>query len=113
MPHARHQLSHAQRVPAVPARAIGAAAAIEGVREPFRGLAAELLIEPFPASDEAGAVASARSLAIGVLERAFDREKAELRGTLQRLREGSDEWRTVQLRLRDVELQRRALTAED
>ena len=90
-----------------------AAAAIEGVREPFRGLAAELLIEPFPASDEAGAVASARSLAIGVLERAFDREKAELRGTLQRLREGSDEWRTVQLRLRDVELQRRALTAED
>lgn len=90
-----------------------AVAAIENVREPYRGLAAELLIEPFPASDEARAVASASSLAIGVLERALDREKAELRGTLQRLREGSDEWRTVQLRLRDVELQRRALTAND
>lgn len=90
-----------------------AADAIEGVREPYRGLAAELLAEPFPASDEAGAVASATSLAIRVLTRAFDREKAALRGTSQRLPEGSDEWRQVQLRLRDIELESRALTASD
>ena len=90
-----------------------AAAAIEGVREPYRGLAAELLAEPFPARDEAGAVASASSIAIRVLTRALDAEKAALRGTSQRLPEGSAEWREVQLRLRDIELERRALTAED
>ncbi|MEZ5110748.1 MAG: DNA primase [Microbacteriaceae bacterium] len=90
-----------------------AAMAIEGVREPYRGLAAELLAEPFPARDEAGAVASASSIAIRVLTRALDAEKAALRGTSQRLPEGSEQWREVQLRLRDIELERRALTAED
>lgn len=90
-----------------------AAMAIEGVREPYRGLAAELLAEPFPARDEAGAVASASSIAVRVLARALDAEKAALRGTSQRLPEGSAGWRDVQLRLRDIELERRALTAED
>ncbi len=90
-----------------------AAAAIDGVREPYRSLAAELLTEPFPASDEARAVASAISIATRVLTRALDREKAALRGTSQRLPEGSDQWREVQLRLRDIELESRALTAAD
>ncbi|MDO8382858.1 MULTISPECIES: DNA primase [Microbacterium] len=96
-----------------PARPGWALTAIENVREPYRGLAAELLAAPFPARDEQSARASAVSLARRMLARAIDREKTELLSAVQRVPAASDEGRTLRMRLRDLDAQRHALLTED
>jgi DNA primase len=83
--------------------------AIMSVREPYRSLAAELLTGDFPARDDVHAIASSTDLARRVVTRGLDREKAELRGAIQRVRPESDEARTLNVRMRDLELERRRL----
>ena len=87
--------------------------AVDRVREPFRQLAAELLTAPFPARDEEGAIASATSLAVRLIARDLDRQRHELLGAVQRVAPDGDEGRRLRMRLRDIEAERRALTAED
>lgn len=93
-------------------RAGWAMEAIDAVREPYRSLAAELLAADFPARDEDGAVASASSLARGLLARSLEAEKAELLGAVQRVPADSEEGRALRMRLRDVDVERRVLLAE-
>ncbi|MDR6868292.1 DNA primase [Microbacterium resistens] len=87
-------------------RAGWAMQAVESVREPFRTLAGELLMAPFPARDEAGALASATDLMRTLIRRVLDREKQELLGAIQRVPSGSDGWRALRLRLRDIDAER-------
>ncbi len=89
-----------------------AADAVTAVREPFRGLAAELLTGAFPARDDEHAVASTTDLARGLVLREINREKIELRGTIQRVPPESEEGRAISVRLRDLENARRVLLAE-
>lgn len=89
-----------------------AVTAAEAVREPFRSLGVELLTASFPALSESEAHSSTRSLARTLRIRAIDREKSALLGAIQRVPAESEEGRTVRLRLRDLDAQRRAL-AED
>ncbi|KRA23349.1 DNA primase [Microbacterium sp. Root61] len=93
-------------------RAGWAADAVTSVREPYRGLAAELLTGAFPARDDAHAIASTTDLARGIVMREINREKVELRGTIQRVAPDSDEGRAISVRLRDLENARRVLLAE-
>jgi DNA primase len=83
--------------------------AIMSVREPYRSLAAELLTGDFPARDDLHAVASSTDLARRIVTRELDREKADLRGAIQRVRPESDEARALNVRMRDLELDRRRL----
>lgn len=87
--------------------------AVDAVREPYRSLAAELLAAPFPARDEAGAVASTTSLAKRLVVRGIDSQKMELLGAVQRVPADSDEGRALRLRLRDLDVQRRRLIGDD
>ncbi len=86
-----------------------AVTAAEAVREPFRSLGVELLTASFPALSESEAHSSTRSLARTLRIRAIDREKSALLGAIQRVPAESEEGRTVRLRLRDLDAQRRAL----
>ncbi|MET0674008.1 MAG: DNA primase [Microbacterium pygmaeum] len=83
--------------------------AVNAVREPYRSLAAELLTGDFPARDDVHAVASSTDLARRIVTRELDREKAELRGAIQRVRPESEEARALNVRMRDLEVQRRRL----
>ena len=83
--------------------------AVDSVREPYRSLAQELLAADFPARDDLHAIASATDLARRIVTRELDREKVELRGAIQRVRPDSDESRTLSVRMRDLELERRRL----
>ncbi|MGB3732176.1 DNA primase [Microbacterium sp.] len=83
-----------------------AAAAADAVREPFRSLAGELLMMPFPAKDEERAVASATDLCRGLILRSIDHEKNELLGAVQRVLADSDGGRALRVRLRDLDLER-------
>ena len=87
-----------------------AAAAAESVREPFRSLAVELLTGTFPALTEAEAAASALALCRRLRIRAVDAQKRELLGAIQRVAPDSEEGRAVRVSLRELDLQRRALT---
>lgn len=89
------------------ARTGWAVEAVTSVREPYRTLAAELLTGEFPARDDVHAVASATDLARRIVARELDREKAELRGAIQRVPPGSTEGRALNVRLRDLETERR------
>ena len=80
--------------------------AIDSVREPYRALANELLMMPFPARDESGAVASATDLCRRLIMRGIDREKHELLGAVQRVPAESDGGRALRLRLRDLDAER-------
>ncbi|MEW1833551.1 DNA primase [Microbacterium sp. NPDC079995] len=84
-------------------------AAVDATREPYRGLAAELLTASFPALTEAEATTSARALCRRLRLRAMDREKAELLGAVQRVPADSEEGRSVRVALRDLDQRRRAL----
>ncbi|WP_309069563.1 DNA primase, partial [Microbacterium sp.] len=64
--------------------------AVNAVREPYRSLAGELLMTPFPAKDEEGAVASATDLARRLILRSLEHEKQELLGAVQRVPADSD-----------------------
>ncbi|WP_193596193.1 DNA primase [Microbacterium sp. YJN-G] len=83
-----------------------ATTAADAVREPYRSLAGELLMMPFPARDEEGAVASAADLCRRLIVRAIDREKNELLGAVQRVAADSDGGRALRMRLRDLDAER-------
>lgn len=87
-----------------------ALSAIEAVREPYRVLAGELLVAPFPAKDEQGAIASVAGLARGLITRELDRQKHELLGAVQRVPADSTEGRSLRVKLRDLDMQRQALS---
>ncbi|MFS0854227.1 DNA primase [Microbacterium sp. 179-I 3D4 NHS] len=80
--------------------------AVNGVREPYRSLAGELLMMPFPARDEEGAVASATDLARRLILRQLEQEKQELLGAVQRVPADSDGGRALRVRLRDIDIER-------
>ncbi|WP_309128509.1 DNA primase [Microbacterium sp.] len=80
--------------------------AADAVREPYRGLAGELLMMPFPARDEEGALASAADLCRRLILRGIDREKNELLGAVQRVPADSDGGRALRMRLRDLDVER-------
>ncbi|TDN92847.1 DNA primase [Microbacterium sp. BK668] len=113
----RHPALEAVRGAVAPGAAVDrpgwAAAAVGAVREPFRSLAAELLTADFPALTDDEAVASASSLSRRLIQRALDREKAELLGAIQRVPPDSEEGRSIRLRLRELDIDRQRLTAED
>ncbi len=89
-----------------------AADAVTAVREPFRSLAAELLTTDFPARDDDHAVGSATDLARRLIVRAVDAEKNELLGAIQRVPADSEEGRRIRVRLREIDLERQRLVAE-
>ncbi|WP_223586322.1 DNA primase [Microbacterium sp. OVT16B] len=84
--------------------------AVNAVREPYRSLAGELLMTPFPARDEAGAVASATDLARRLILRSLEHEKQELLGAVQRVPADSDGGRALRMRLRDIDVERQRFT---
>jgi len=92
-----------------PQRVGWAADAVEEVREPYRSLAAELLTTSFPARDEAQAIAIAADLARQLVLRSLEREKAELRSAIQRVRADSDEARDLGVRMRELDRERQRL----
>ena len=83
-----------------------ATAAADAVREPYRALAGELLMMPFPARDEAGALASAADMCRRLILRGIEREKHELLGAVQRVPADSEGGRALRMRLRDVDAER-------
>lgn len=83
-----------------------ATAATDAVREPYRSLAGELLMMPFPARDDEGALASSADLCRRLILRAIEREKQELLGAVQRVPADSDGGRALRVRLRDVDAER-------
>lgn len=80
--------------------------AVDAVREPYRSIAGELLMRPFPARDEEGAAYSATDLARGLIVRDLEREKHELLGAIQRVPADSDGGRALRVRLRDIDAER-------
>lgn len=86
--------------------------AVATVREPYGSLAAELLAGDFPALSDEAAVASASDLVRRLVLRAFDRQKAELLGAIQRVPAESEEGRGIRLRLRELDARRQALADE-
>ena len=83
-----------------------ATTAADAVREPYRSLAGELLMMPFPAKDEERALVSATDLCRRLLLRAIEREKNELLGAVQRVPADSDGGRALRVRLRDLDQER-------
>ncbi|WCD91986.1 DNA primase [Microbacterium sp. nov. GSS16] len=83
-----------------------ATAAADAVREPYRSLAGELLMMPFPARDDEGALASSADLCRRLILRTIEREKQELLGAVQRVPADSDGGRALRMRLRDVDAER-------
>jgi DNA primase len=81
-------------------------AAADAVREPYRSLAGELLMMPFPAKDEERALFSATDLCRRLILRSIDRDKNELLGAVQRIPADSDGGRALRMRLRDIDLER-------
>lgn len=88
-------------------------AALEQLPQSLRQLGGEVLMRDFPARDEEHAAVSANDLCRRVITRALDTLKQELLGELQRLEPGSPEGRAVQIRLRDLEMERRRLIEEN
>ncbi|MGM7696628.1 DNA primase [Microbacterium sp. A84] len=84
--------------------------AVNAVREPYRSLAGELLMTPFPARDEAGAVASTADLGRRMILRNLEREKNELLGAVQRVSADSDGGRALRMKLRDLDIERQRFT---
>ncbi|WP_300264924.1 DNA primase [Microbacterium sp.] len=80
--------------------------AVNAVREPYRSLAGELLMAPFPAKDEEGAVASTADLTRRMIVRHLEHEKNELLGAVQRVPAESDGGRALRMRLRDIDVER-------
>ncbi|WP_314428282.1 DNA primase [uncultured Microbacterium sp.] len=84
--------------------------AVNAVREPYRSLAGELLMMPFPARNEEGAVASTTDLARRLILRGLEHEKQELLGAVQRVPADSDGGRALRMRLRDIDVERQRFT---
>ncbi len=88
------------------AKAGWAMEAVNAVREPYRSLAGELRMAPFPAKDEEGAVASTADLTRRMIVRHLEQEKNELLGAVQRVPAESDGGRALRMRLRDIDIER-------
>ncbi|MRH29830.1 DNA primase [Microbacterium sp. SYP-A9085] len=103
-----------QSIAAVPdmSRHGWAVGAVSAVREPYRGLAAELLTGEFPARDDDHAAASTQDLARRLITRELDARKRELLGEIQRVPAESEQGRTVRLQLRELDAERQRLVAE-
>lgn len=86
--------------------------AVSSVREPYRGLAAELLAGDFPALDDDEAVTSTADLARHLIKRALEQEKQELLGAIQRVPADSEDGRRIRLRLREIDVERQSLLAD-
>ncbi|WP_061015338.1 DNA primase [Microbacterium sp. CCH5-D1] len=80
--------------------------AVNGVREPYRSLAGELLMTPFPERTEERAVATVTDLARRLVLRQLEHEKQELLGAVQRVPADSDGGRALRMRLRDIDAER-------
>ncbi|MFY9713707.1 MAG: DNA primase [Microbacterium sp.] len=87
-------------------RAGWATDAVNAVREPYRSLAGELLMTPFPARNEESAVASTTDLARRLILRRLQQDKFELSSALQRVPADSDGGRALRMRLRDLDAER-------
>ena len=87
--------------------------AIDQVREPYRSLASELRTMPFPASTVESAEASTADLARRLVRRGLQTEKTELLGAIQRVPADSEQGRRIRLRLRELDVERQRLDAED
>ena len=83
--------------------------AVNGVREPYRSLAGELLMTPFPERTEERAVATVADLARRLVLRQLEHEKQELLGAVQRVPADSDGGRALRMRLRDIDAERQRL----
>lgn len=77
--------------------------AAEQVREPYRQVAAELLMAPFPARDDKQALMVAGDLLRNVRKRTLKLEKDQLLGAIQRIAPDSDEGRALRERLRAID----------
>ncbi|SOE03037.1 DNA primase [Rathayibacter rathayi] len=84
----------------------------DDVPGPFASLVRQLAVAPIPAADEAGLVRYSRDMAISLIERDLLREIAELRGALQRASADPVMARAVQVRLVELEREKRALRTE-
>lgn len=80
--------------------------AVNSVREPYRSLAGELLMTPFPERDDERALVSATDLARRLIVRQLEHEKQELLGAVQRVPADSDGGRALRVRLRDIDVER-------
>ncbi|NQX14558.1 DNA primase [Rathayibacter sp. VKM Ac-2857] len=79
---------------------------------PFASLVHQLAVAPIPAADEAGLARYSKDVAISLIERDLLREIAELRGALQRASTDPVLSRAVQVRLVELEREKRALRTE-
>lgn len=79
---------------------------------PFASLVRQLAVAPIPAADEEGLARYSRDVAISLIERDLLREIAELRGALQRASADPVMARAVQVRLVELEREKRALRTE-
>ena len=79
---------------------------------PFASLVRQLAVAPIPAADEAGLARYSKDVAISLIERDLLREIAELRGALQRASSDPVLSRAVQVRLVELEREKRALRTE-
>lgn len=84
----------------------------DDVPGPFASLVRQLAVAPIPAADEEGLARYSRDVAISLIERDLLREIAELRGALQRASADPVMARAVQVRLVELEREKRALRSE-
>lgn len=84
----------------------------DDVPGPFASLVHQLAVAPIPAADEEGLARYSRDVAISLIERDLLREIAELRGALQRASADPVMARAVQVRLVELEREKRALRTE-
>ncbi|MBF4462069.1 MULTISPECIES: DNA primase [unclassified Rathayibacter] len=84
----------------------------DGVPAPFASLVRQLAVAPIPAADEEGLTRYARDVAISLIERDLLREIAELHGALQRASADPVMARAVQVRLVELEREKRALRVD-
>jgi len=68
---------------------------------------------PFPASTVESAEASTADLARRLVRRGLQTEKTELLGAIQRVPADSEQGRRIRLRLRELDVERQRLDAED
>ncbi|WP_209560726.1 DNA primase [Frigoribacterium sp. PvP032] len=81
---------------------------------PFDALAKELAVAPIPERQDREITTYCRGIVVSIVERDLIREKSELMGRSFRtdVKTDPEKWREIQVQLAAVEVERRALTAE-
>jgi DNA primase len=81
---------------------------------PFDALAKELAVAPIPERQDREITTYCRGIVVSIVERDLIREKSELMGRSFRtdVKTDPDKWREIQVQLAALEVERRALTAE-